>query len=273
MSADGKPVALQHGKGREHIPVELQNTKGHAYALPLDAVRLIEQDRVDRRLFDVTTLNRPEYRKAQAHGLGYIVTYQGAGSDAKADLHRADGARITRTYGTLDAEAVTAPAGSTAGVWQALTNAPAKGTPYAAAEPGLKKVWLDAVQKASSLDWSRQQIGAPSAWDAGYDGTGVKIAVLDTGVDADHPDLAGQVDASQELLHGRRPDDHYGHGTHVASIAAGTGAQSGGTYKGVAPGAKIIIGKVLDDDGYGEDSSIIAGLEWAAKSGAPRSST
>ena len=93
VSAGGKPVAIQHGEGHEHIPVELQTADGHAYALPLDAVRLIEQGRVDRRLFDVTTLNRPEYRKAQAHGLGYIVTYQGAGSDAKADLHRADGTR------------------------------------------------------------------------------------------------------------------------------------------------------------------------------------
>ncbi|CAG6390780.1 Subtilase family protein [Actinacidiphila cocklensis] len=268
VSADGKPVALQHGKGREHIPVELRTAQGHAYALPLDAVRLIDQGRVDRRLFDVTTLNRPEYRKAQAHGLRYIVSYQGAGSAAKADLHRADGARVTRTYGTLDAEAVTAPAGRTADVWQALTNAPAKGTPYAAAEPGLKKVWLDAVQKASSLDWSRQQIGAPSAWNAGYDGTGVKIAVLDTGVDKDHRDLAGQVTDVQNFSTADNPDDHFGHGTHVASIAAGTGAQSGGTYKGVAPGAKIISGKVLDDDGFGDDSNILAGLEWAAESGA-----
>ncbi|MFG1807320.1 S8 family serine peptidase [Streptomyces sp. NPDC049040] len=268
VNADGKPVALAHGKGREHIPIELQTAKGHTYALPLDAVRLIGQGRVDRRLFDVTTLNRPEYRKAQARGLGYIVTYQGAGSDAKADLHRADGARITRTYSTLDAEAVTAPAGRTAGVWQALTKAPVKGTPYAAAEPGLKKVWLDAVQKASSLDWSRRQIGAPSAWDAGYDGSGVKIAVLDTGVDKDHQDLAGQVTDVQNFSTADNPDDHYGHGTHVASIAAGTGAESGGTYKGVAPGAKIISGKVLDDDGFGDDSSILAGLEWAAKSGA-----
>ncbi|WP_322940494.1 S8 family peptidase [Actinacidiphila paucisporea] len=268
VSADGKPVALQHGKGREHIPVEIQTVKGHAYALPLDAVRLVDQGRVDRRLFDVTTLNRPEYRKAQAHGLGYIVTYQGSGSDAKADLHRADGARVTHTYGTLNAEAVTAPAARTAGVWQALTSAPVKGAPYAAAEAGLKKVWLDAVQKASTLDWSRRQIGAPSAWDAGYDGTGVKIAVLDTGVDKAHQDLAGQVTDVQNFSTADNPDDHFGHGTHVASIAAGTGARSGGTYKGVAPGAKIISGKVLDDDGFGDDSNVLAGLEWAAKSGA-----
>ena len=64
------------------------------------------------------------------------------------------------------------------------------------------------------------------------------------------------------------PRTGYGHGTHVASIAAGTGAKSGGKYKGVAPGAKLLNGKVLDDDGYGDDSGIIAGMEWAADQGA-----
>lgn len=62
--------------------------------------------------------------------------------------------------------------------------------------------------------------------------------------------------------------DHFGHGTHVASIAAGTGAKSGGKYKGVAPGAKILNGKVLDDTGSGDDSGILAGMEWAAEQGA-----
>ncbi|MFC8436550.1 S8 family serine peptidase, partial [Streptomyces sp. NPDC057253] len=56
--------------------------------------------------------------------------------------------------------------------------------------------------------------------------------------------------------------------THVASIAAGTGAKSGGKYKGVAPGAKILNGKVLDDTGSGDDSGILAGMEWAAEQGA-----
>ena len=62
--------------------------------------------------------------------------------------------------------------------------------------------------------------------------------------------------------------DHYGHGTHVASIAAGTGAASGGKYKGVAPDATLLNGKVLDDTGSGFESGIIAGMEWAAAQGA-----
>src|SRR5262249_48715080 len=62
--------------------------------------------------------------------------------------------------------------------------------------------------------------------------------------------------------------DKFGHGTHVASILAGTGAASGGKYRGVAPDADLVIGKVLDDSGNGTDSEIIAGMEWAAGQGA-----
>jgi subtilisin family serine protease len=56
--------------------------------------------------------------------------------------------------------------------------------------------------------------------------------------------------------------------TLADSIAAGTGAKGGGAYKGVAPGAKLLNGKVLSDDGYGDDSGILAGMEWAAEQGA-----
>ena len=107
------------------------------------------------------------------------------------------------------------------------------------------------------------QIGAPTAWEAGYDGTGVTVAVLDTGVDAEHPDLAGQVGAEQNFSESDTVQDGFGHGTHVAATIAGTGAGSDGLRKGVAPGATILSGKVLDDEGSGWESDIIAGMEWA----------
>jgi subtilisin family serine protease len=271
VNAQGKPVALRHAKGREHIPVQIQTLNGHTYAIPLDAAQLIQKGRVDRRLFDVTTLSRAEYVKAQAKGLGYIVTYKGGKPAAKAELHAADGTEVTHTYKRLGGEAVTTEQQDAAGVWKALTNEPAAGTPYATAESGLETVWLDAIQKASDVDWSRTQIGAPTAWaqSPSLDGTGVKIAILDTGVDKAHADLNGtKVVDEKNFGAANNVDDHFGHGTHVASIAAGTGAASGGYYKGVAPGATLISGKVLDDDGYGDDAGIIAGLEWAAASGA-----
>jgi subtilisin family serine protease len=107
-------------------------------------------------------------------------------------------------------------------------------------------------------------VGAPQAWQAGYDGTGATVAVLDTGIDADHPDLAGQVVEAVSFVPGDEVTDANRHGTHVASTVAGTGAASDGAYRGVAPGADLIVGKVLGDDGFGQDSWVLAGMEWAA---------
>ncbi len=134
--------------------------------------------------------------------------------------------------------------------------------------PGIDRVWLDGVRRAS-LDKSVAQIGAPAAWKAGFTGKGVKIAVLDTGTDTTHPDLKGQVIAEKNFSAAKDTKDRVGHGTHVASIAAGTGAKSGGKFKGVAPDAKLLAGKVLDDDGYGDDSGILMRfMEWAVAQGA-----
>ncbi|MFD0466916.1 S8 family serine peptidase [Nonomuraea thailandensis] len=124
-------------------------------------------------------------------------------------------------------------------------------------------MWLDGKARVA-LKESVPQVGAPQAWAAGLDGTGVKVAVLDTGVDDTHPDLKDRIAESTSFVPGEEVKDVNGHGTHVASTVAGTGAASGGGNKGVAPGAELLIGKVLGDDGYGQDSWIIAGMEWAA---------
>ena len=90
--------------------------------------------------------------------------------------------------------------------------------------------------------------------------------MLDTGVDATHPDLAGQIAEKMDFtVDGGDASDHFGHGTHVAATIAGTGAASDGARKGVAPEAKLVVGKVLDDNGEGTDSQVIAGMEWAAR--------
>jgi serine protease AprX len=91
------------------------------------------------------------------------------------------------------------------------------------------------------------------------DGSGVGIAVIDSGVDADHAALAGpfglsRVTYSQDFTGEGRTDDAYGHGTHVASIAAGTDQISGGAYAGLAPNANVINLRVLNSQGQGTTS-------------------
>ncbi|MCX5129299.1 S8 family serine peptidase [Streptomyces sp. NBC_00347] len=266
VDPEGRPVGFAPAKGREKIPVSVRRDKAGSSLVPLDARHLIESGRLDPRLFDLNELSRPEYVKARGNQLKLIVRYDGAAPAAKSALRSAGGLRVDRTYGLLDAEAVTATPASAAALWDGLTGRQG-GAARLAAPSGIASVWLDGI-RAAGLDKSTRQIGADKAWAAGYDGTGVKIAILDTGIDTGHPDLAGRVVAAADFSESGSTADRYGHGTHVASIAAGTGAASGGKYKGVAPGAKLLNGKVLGDEGYGSDSGILAGIEWAVAQGA-----
>lgn len=131
----------------------------------------------------------------------------------------------------------------------------------------VQMIWYDEPVYAM-LDSSLRAIGIPTLWAKGYEGAGVKIAILDTGIDPQHPDVANRVLAMADLTDESDPTDRNGHGTHVASIAAGSGAASNGQYIGVAPKAKLLIGKVLRADGSGRMSMVIAGIEWAVNQGA-----
>ncbi|MGW8695479.1 S8 family peptidase [Streptomyces eurythermus] len=258
LDAKGRVVGLERAKGREHIPFKVRRAAGRTLVIPADAARLVASGTLDQRLFDVTELDKAATRKAQKNGLKVIVGYRGSAGAAKAGVR--DAGTLRRSLTALNADAVQIPAGDTTGLWDAVTDGDKTAS-------GIAHVWLDGVREAS-LDKSVPQIGAPTAWKAGYTGKGVKVAVLDTGVDTRHVDLKDQVIASRNFTTAADATDHFGHGTHVASIVAGTGAKSGGKYKGVAPDAKLLNGKVLDDSGFGDDSGILAGMEWAAGQGA-----
>ncbi|MFW9844502.1 MAG: S8 family serine peptidase, partial [Candidatus Thorarchaeota archaeon] len=118
---------------------------------------------------------------------------------------------------------------------------------------------------------------AEQMWDMGYNGTGVVVAVLDSGVDNDHPDLQHQIIGFRDLVNDQddmNPSDGIdgyddnGHGTACVWNVVGDGTASGGNLTGVAPGASILAVKVLDDEGSGDDSVIAQGIEFAMDNGA-----
>ncbi len=114
-----------------------------------------------------------------------------------------------------------------------------------------------------------QNIRADLLWEKGIDGKGVTVAVIDSGIDKNHPDLIGKVVGEKNFVADEvTADDLLGHGTMVAGIIAGSGAASNGKYKGVAPGASLLNVKVIDSKGDGKVSDIIAGIEWAIYNGA-----
>lgn len=263
LDRGGDAVGVTPAKGRAGIPLQISHTGDHTYVVPADADALIAEGKVDRALFDVAELARPEYHDLARGGAPVLVEYTAANPAARGRLH-ADTDTPVRELTSVDAEALVVSPEEATAAWSALTDT---GNGVSELAPGVASVGLDRVVTAA-LDVSVPQIGAPEMWKAGFDGTGVKIAVLDTGIDPGHQDLAGRIVAEQNFSSDADVLDHNGHGTHVASTAAGTGAASDSRYKGVAPGARLINGKVLNTAGSGLTSEIVAGMEWAVAQGA-----
>src|ERR1043165_8938565 len=96
------------------------------------------------------------------------------------------------------------------------------------------------------------------------DGSGVTIAVLDSGIDSKHKSVAtsGKIKFSKDFTGENRTDDPWGHGTHVAAIAAGDSAPTAGAYEGVAPAANLVNLRVLNSNGVGKVSGVLAALDW-----------
>lgn len=125
------------------------------------------------------------------------------------------------------------------------------------------------------LDESAPLISADDVWAGGINGSGIDVCIVDTGVNYDHPALAGKVVAQKCYCQGNPGPsgccpsggeteddamDDNGHGTHCAGIVASTND----TYKGVAPGSSIKAVKVLDSEGSGWESDIVAGIDWCS---------
>ncbi|MFE6979054.1 S8 family serine peptidase [Streptomyces sp. NPDC057682] len=226
--------------------------------VPADAEPLLAAGRLDPRLFDVKALLDAGYgtkgtRSSAAVGL--IVQHgKGAGAAKKARAAAGGAARPARAIPRLGLTALDPHGGAdAAATWKRLTSGNGR-----ALAGGANKLWLDGRMRIA-LDRSVPQINAPQAWSDGYTGKGVTVAVLDSGYDSDHPDLAGRVTTSATFLGGDSAEDDNGHGTHVASTIAGVDS----TYRGVAPEASLAVGKVCDNTGLCPTSALLAGIDWA----------
>lgn len=130
--------------------------------------------------------------------------------------------------------------------------------------PNVKYIAAD-HKKEATLHIGAPTISAPTAWSYGYTGNGIKVAVIDSGIDSSHPALAGRIVGWYDTINGQsQPYDDNGHGTHCAGIVGSHDS----TYTGVAPDVDLMGVKVLDAGGSGYDSDIIAGIEWAVNNGA-----
>jgi thermitase len=184
----------------------------------------------------------------------------GAAGQQVAAAHRQGGGRTTRVLGDLDVHVVEVPPGQER----------ARAAAYRA-NPNVEFSEVDGIYVAVAAtgpdplvgdQWQYDRIDAPEAWQATRGSLGVAIAILDSGIDQDHPDLQGKVTKSANFTASPTLDDRYGHGTHVAGSAAALTDNATGVA-GTCPACALYNVKVLDDQGNGTWSSIADGIGWA----------
>ncbi|WP_410811692.1 S8 family serine peptidase [Micromonospora sp. 067-2] len=265
-SANGGTLDVRGPDGAA-APVRVVEAGDDLYVYPQSVLPYVAAKTLDKRLFNVTRLIADGYDDAQVDHLPLIVTYTDAAAGLRVGAAPA-GATRTRTLSSISGAALSEDRDQADEFWAAITATTAKSATAGGGTGrfggGIARIWLDGRVRADLAD-TTAQIGAPEVWAGGDTGAGVRVAVLDTGIDAGHPDLTDRITASAVFVPGEEITDRVGHGTHVASTIAGTGAASGGRERGVAPDARLAIGKVLSDQGYGQDSWILAGMEWAAR--------
>ncbi|WP_433260619.1 S8 family peptidase [Actinosynnema sp. CS-041913] len=255
-SSDGRHKTIfSPAPGREHVGYSTRTVDGRFYLLPSDVAHLVAADRVDVELFNLTALVADGYDDAHSTRLPVIVQYDPESAQA-ASVAPPQGAAERFVLESINARSMWQQKDQAGAFWPAVSAAGA-----------VRKVWLNRKFEAV-LDRSVPQVGAPQAWAGGFDGTGVTVAVVDSGIDTTHPDLdGGKVVAEANFSTDPDASDGNGHGTHVASTVAGAGEATPVVRKGVAPGAKLVNAKVLNSQGVATTDAVIEGLEWSVAQG------
>jgi thermitase len=181
-----------------------------------------------------------------------------------AQIHRQLGGQVRETIAGIGVQVVTVPKG------QAMAKAKAYSANgrVAYAEPDFVAEALGSPDDPYlDLQWGLTKVKAAEAWDVTTGSHAINIAILDTGVDLDHPDLADKIISNINFSNSATVDDVYGHGTHVAGIAAAMTDNAIGVA-GLGYISTIMNVKVLSDVGAGAYSWIASGVIWAADNGA-----
>lgn len=186
---------------------------------------------------------------------GVIIRFAQRPGQAEEALVRNAGGAVRRSYKSVPAVAAKMPRRA---IEALLKN------------PNIQAIDIDQKIRAHDLEldsaWGVKRIGAGNVHASGNSGVGVKIAVIDSGIDYNHPDLKVNYAGGYNFINNTNdPFDDNGHGTHVAGTIAALNNDIG--VVGVAPDVKIYALKVLDGNGYGKMSDVIAAIEWAVSNG------
>jgi serine protease AprX len=181
-----------------------------------------------------------------------LIQFNGMPTEPHHQAMRTLGGKLKASFGHMAIEVYTVPSGAIAAIAQIA------GVTYISPDRQVK----------GQLDYTAAAVNATMAWKYGWTGDGIGIAIIDSGI-------AATADLFQKGRHGSRvvyaesfgnltgTADQYGHGNHVAGIAAGDGGDSSGRYQGIAPKANLLNLRVLDGQGGGSDSAVIAAIDRA----------
>lgn len=195
---------------------------------------------------------------AQGQTVKVIVQYRQVPTTAHYATMRGRGAKLQAKLHSIKGAAFTIPVSALAAL---------------EADPEVVSVSIDHPMNVMD-DLTNEATGVSTAWNAGFNGAGIGVAVIDSGINDSHPDLQNPDGTSRVVYHqdftgtpttntSGGQYDLYGHGTHVAGIIGGNGSLSGGQYSGVAPGVSLIDLRALDANGAGSDSTVIAAIQQA----------
>jgi thermitase len=181
-----------------------------------------------------------------------------------AQTHRQLGGQVKDTIPGIGVQVVTVPKGQAKEKAKAYSSNPR----VLYAEPDyIAEVAGEPNDVYFYTQWGMVKVNAPQAWEVTTGSPSVNVAILDTGVDLDHPDLADKIISNINFSGSNTTDDVYGHGTHVAGIAAASTNNSIGVA-GLGYASSIFNVKVLGDNGSGSYSAVANGIIWAADNGA-----